>query len=76
VEAGVDAVSLVVYACAPSPCAGDVNGDGSTNAADFTILAGNFGNAVAPNTGGDLNGDGQVNAADFTILAGDFGCAP
>ena len=59
---------------APAVCIGDVNGDGSTNAADFTILAGNFGSNVPPNTGGDLNGDGIVNAADFTILAGDFGC--
>jgi hypothetical protein len=59
----------------PGECAGDVNGDGDTNAADFTILAGNFGASVAPNTSGDLNGDGIVNAADFTILAGDFGCA-
>ena len=55
-------------------CAGDSNGDGVTNAGDFTILAGNFGSVVAPNTGGDLNGDGLVNAADFVILAGDFGC--
>ena len=59
---------------APTICIGDVNGDGSTNAADFTILAGNFGSNVPPNTGGDLNGDGIVNAADFVILAGDFGC--
>jgi probable HAF family extracellular repeat protein len=60
---------------APAPtCAGDVSGDGFTNAADFTILAGNFGSAVTPNTSGDLNGDGLVNSADFTILAGDFGC--
>jgi hypothetical protein len=57
-------------------CAGDINGDLSTNAADFTILAGNFGASVAQNTNGDLNGDGLVNAADFVILAGDFGCAP
>ena len=57
-------------------CAGDINGDGSTNAGDFTILAGNFGNPVFPFTGGDLNGDALVNAADFTILAGNFGCAP
>jgi hypothetical protein len=61
---------------APS-CVGDINGDGSTNAADFVILAGNFGTMVMPhNTGGDLNGDGLVNASDFVILAGDFGCQP
>lgn len=61
----------------PAPtCVGDVNGDGSTNASDFTILAGNFGDSVPVGTGGDLNDDGIVNAADFTILAGAFGCEP
>jgi hypothetical protein len=58
-------------------CRGDLNGDGITNVADFTILAGAFGAGI-PNcvlhTQGDLNCDGIVNAADFTILAGDFGC--
>ena len=71
VDAAVDYVNNLI---APPACAGDVNGDGFTNAADFTILAGNFGSNVPPNTGGDLNGDGIVNAADFVILAGDFGC--
>jgi hypothetical protein len=67
--------SYVVFGRAPTPsCAGDINGDGDTNAADFVILAGNFGSSVPPNTLGDLNGDGLVNAADFVILAGDFGC--
>ena len=61
---------------APSACAGDINGDGYTNAADFVILAGHFGSAVGFNSSGDINGDGLVNAADFVILAGDFGCAP
>jgi hypothetical protein len=61
----------------PAPaCAGDINNDGATNAADFTILAGNFGASVTPNTNGDLNADGLVNAADFVIFAGDFGCGP
>ena len=64
----------VFFGAPPPACAGDINGDGFTNAADFTILAGNFGSAVTPNTDGDLNGDGVVNAADFVILAGDFGC--
>ena len=69
-----DAPADVGLASAAPSCAGDVNGDGFTNAADFTILAGNFSASVTPNTGGDLNGDGLVNAADFVILAGSFGC--
>jgi hypothetical protein len=55
-------------------CAGDITGDGVTNASDFTVLAGFFGQTVAPGEFGDLNSDGLVNAADFVILAGDFGC--
>ena len=66
--------NFTIFAITTPACAGDINGDGLTNAADFTILAGNFGSAVLPNTDGDLNGDGLVNAADFVILAGDFGC--
>lgn len=69
-----DQFATITIAPAPGECPGDVNGDGFTNAGDFTILAGNFGGPVTPNTDGDLNGDGLVNAADFTILAGDFGC--
>jgi hypothetical protein len=70
-DTNLDNVRLFV----PSACVGDINGDGFTNAADFVILAGNFGASVAPNTSGDLNGDGLVNAGDFVILAGDFGCS-
>ena len=62
------------FTITPAPCAGDINGDGITTAADFTILAGNFGATVPAGTLGDLNGDAVVDAADFTILAGDFGC--
>lgn len=58
----------------PRVCPGDVNRDGFTNAADFTILAGSFGQAVTIGSNGDLNDDAFVNASDFTVLAGDFGC--
>ena len=60
---------------APAPtCAGDVNGDGRTDALDFTVLAAHFGAPVPQGSLGDLNDDGVVNAADFSILAGDYGC--
>mgnify|MGYP001168300466 CR=1 FL=1 len=70
----LDVAAALALVPPQTPCAGDVNGDDRTNAADFTILAGNFGSAVQRCTGGDLNRDGLVNAADFTILAGNFGC--
>jgi hypothetical protein len=59
----------------PGPgCPGDVNGDGSVNSADFTVLASNFGVVSGATVeDGDLNGDGAVNASDFVILAANFG---
>jgi hypothetical protein len=58
-------------------CPGDINADLRTTAADFTILASQFGASTTEcrtRVQGDLNCDGVVNAADFTILASDFGC--
>ena len=62
----------VYYITSKSGIPGDVNGDGSVNAADRTALA----RAVAGWEGyeyalvtGDINGDGNVNAADRTYLA-------
>jgi len=58
-----------------SPCAGDVNGDGLTNASDFNVVASNFGSGPGrAREAGDLSGDGFVSIADFNILAGSFGC--
>ncbi len=59
----------------PIGCAGDIDGDGFANLADFNILAVNFGfGPGAVRSQGDLNGDTFVNLADFNILAVDFGC--
>ena len=55
-------------------CAGDIDGDGITSLADFSIFASNFGSTVSPGAGGDMDGDGQVTLSDFSIFASDFGC--
>ncbi len=62
---------------APAPaCAGDVNGDGSTDVFDFSDLAANFGAGPgATRAQGDLTGDGFVDVFDFSELAADFGCS-
>ena len=71
------AVRMVLSRTPPPSCAGDINSDGITNAADFVALAGSFGvGPGAMRNQGDLNGDGFVNAGDFVLLAGDFGCGP
>jgi len=51
--------------------AGDINGDGVVDAADYIILKGNLGTSGhAANTNGDLDGDGDVDLADLGILSG------
>lgn len=57
------------------PCPGDVNGDGTTNVADFNAFAQAFGATVPAGAGVDLNGDGVVNASDFALFASGFGCS-
>jgi len=63
------------FTVVPPPCPGDITGDGSTNVADFNVLASHFGQMVPPFQDGDLNGDGFVTVADFNILASNFGCS-
>lgn len=58
----------------PPPCAGDANGDNLTDAADLSVLLGQFGSSVTPGDGADFNNDGNVDAADLSVLLGDFGC--
>jgi hypothetical protein len=52
--------------------AGDANGDGTVDLADFTILRNNFGSAARFSTG-DFTGDLLVDLADFTVLRNNFG---
>lgn len=55
---------------------GDANNDNFISAADFSILAGAFGNCLGT-TGyvakADFNNDKCVTAADFSILSGNYG---
>ncbi|MEM1027614.1 MAG: PEP-CTERM sorting domain-containing protein, partial [Planctomycetota bacterium] len=51
--------------------AGDYNGNGVVDAADYTVWADNFGSTSA--LAADGNGNGVVDAADYTIWADNFG---
>ena len=53
--------------------AGDTDKNGIVNAADFTKLAQNFGDAGTTWDKGDFNGDGKSNAMDFNALSANFG---
>ena len=60
---------------APPLIAGDVNGDGRVNLADFATLGTNFGSTSTGllRADGDLNNDGLVNLADFALMGANFG---
>lgn len=64
------AIIIAIYAIiANAGLTGDVNGDGSINAADVTALYGYILNGdVTYLATSDVNGDGSVNAADVTAV--------
>jgi len=45
-----------------------------TDAADLSVLLGQFEASVTPGSGADFNGDGSVDGADLSVLLGGFGC--
>ncbi len=55
-----------------TPKTGDVNGDGSVNVFDLSILLTNYGKAGTFSQG-DLNSDGQINIFDLSILLSNYG---
>lgn len=53
--------------------AGDFDGDGSVDAADYTVWRDHLGTGLVPWSTGDANGDGSVDAADHSLWAANFG---
>lgn len=52
---------------------GDYNGDGSVDAADYTVWRDNYGATSGPGLAADGNGDMQVNGADYLLWQQHFG---
>jgi hypothetical protein len=65
----------VEYAPAPA-LTGDYNGDGSINAADYTLWRSTYGSTVPVAAGADGNADGLVNAADYTVWRDNLSAQP
>ena len=55
---------------------GDVDGNGSVNGADMTIVLANWGLSGVGRAGGDLNGNGTVDGPDWTEVAGVLATPP
>ena len=53
--------------------AGDFDGNGTVEFADFLLLSANFGREVPNHTFGDFDCDGEVTFADFLGLSANFG---
>jgi hypothetical protein len=51
----------------------DVNGDGTVNITDLSIMAANYGKTGRTFAQGDVNGDGAVTIIDLSILAANWG---
>ena len=66
----------VLQTVCPTPCAGDLDGDGDTDLADLGILLADFGCRGPPNCAGDVDRDCDTDLADLGILLADFGCMP
>ena len=52
---------------------GDYNGNGTVDAADYTIWRDTHGQSVTAGSGADGDGDGTVNAGDYTFWKSRFG---
>ena len=56
--------------------AGDINGDGIIDIADFTVISSTYGSNMGDaefSAAADLNGDNMINVFDLTILGSHFG---
>ncbi len=73
IEAGLDAISIIVPGECGSACVADTNGDGALTPADFTAWVAAFN---AQSAACDQNGDTLCTPADFTAWVANFnaGC--
>ncbi len=60
----------------PTPPNADFNGDGTVDAADYTVWRDSTGGAVTPGEQGDADYDGQVDNEDYSIWKQQFGTSP
>ncbi|MEM6330839.1 MAG: LamG-like jellyroll fold domain-containing protein, partial [Planctomycetota bacterium] len=68
-----DTAQLLISGTLSVTIAGDYNGDGLVDSADYGAWRNTLGQSVTPLTGADGNGDGFVNAADLDVWLAAFG---
>ena len=72
IAGGARLIGTVSYIGAPG-VAGDYNGSGAVDAADFGAWKTGLGTAVTPGTGADGSGNGRVDGPDFLLWQRRFG---
>lgn len=75
-QALTDQTETITYTLAPPPfTAGDYNGDGAVNAADYTIWRDTFGSTTDLRANGDNTGasQGTIDQADYAVWKTNFG---
>ena len=72
---GAPTLSSVAWIKSVDAIAGDFDGDGEVDAADYSKWKSDFGKWVAKGGGADGNGNGIVDAADYTVWRNNFGSA-
>ncbi len=69
-------IAIPASFCTPTataPCVGDLTGDGTVDAADLSILLGNWGPWQPTSPDSDFNNDGVTDAADLSVMLGAWG---
>ncbi len=69
----VDSITIYDVEVRP-PCPGDLNGTGTVDLTDLSILLSNFGTSGGATLGdGDVSGDGNIDLTDLAMLLARFG---
>jgi hypothetical protein len=66
-------VNGIVKYITSTAVAGDYNGDGVVNAADYTVWRNSLGQTVTPGSGADGSSNGVIDTDDYTFWKGRFG---
>ena len=61
--------------CDQCDCSADLDGDGTVNGADLTLLLADWG-CTGAGCIGDFDGSGTVDGADLTIILSSWGACP
>ncbi len=68
-----DGTNAVVVAQRPSPCLGDLNGDGVVDPQDLAIVLAHWGQVGPIGAHGDVDRDGDTDAQDLAIVLANWG---